>query len=46
MTRFETFDVQNSSENKIAKALTLVAISSHVPAKTVIAESVRRKQSD
>ncbi|CDI95359.1 hypothetical protein BN889_07360 [Pseudomonas aeruginosa PA38182] len=46
MTRFETFDVQNSSEDKIAEALTLMAIRSHVPAKTIIAESVRRKQSD
>ncbi len=46
MTRFEPFDVQYSSENKIAEALTLVAIRSHVPAKTIIAESVRRKQSD
>lgn len=38
MTRFETFDVQNSSEDKIAEALTLMAIRSHVPAKTIIAE--------
>ncbi len=46
LARLEAIDAQDSGEDEIAEALALMAKRAHVPAKTVVAQSVRRQQTN